>query len=383
MTSAIAISHGPALVGVFVSCMLYGSMVTQVYYYSTRFRSDPTWMRCFVYFLFIMDSISTIFAIWWIYDLVVNNFGNIAAFGVTNWLFIMDPMCIAIIATACQLFFARRVKILTGKVWLGALVAASSITCGLCTLGTVIGLTMVTSMAEFHRLDPIIYPWLVSSAFVDVMTALILTHHLRKHFGGFRRTEMLVNKLVRLTIANGLFTALSALMEFILFIASPNTGVHILFSFLIPKLYTNSVLSSLNQRPSESGSEVYTSSKSGPTVPPTNIQLRSTNMRRVRRLYGYHSTCFEFNASHTGCSRCTSQPRLENDGTNFSFTSLTWSLLSIPIHIKSLICHQSQAPIGTTLVLKTPMQRPFNVVFLFPALLELVTYYSDYSLLLS
>lgn len=91
------------------------------------------------------DSLNTLFSCWWIFDLTIMQFGNLAAFAVSNWskslvtfdllmcsttpwfLIIStalgaDPAMGGIIAFYCQAFFAWRLKVLTGNYWIAGAV---------------------------------------------------------------------------------------------------------------------------------------------------------------------------------------------------------------------------------------------------------------------
>ncbi|KAK0471567.1 hypothetical protein IW261DRAFT_835021 [Armillaria novae-zelandiae] len=250
MSSPIAITHGPALVGIFLACILYGIMLLQCFGFWTHFSKDRMWLKCYVGLLLLVDTLSTIFAMWWIYNLLVNNFANLNAFANADWLLAADPALVGITGTCCQLFFAWRIKVLTGKWWLTSIVTALSIISGLAAIGSGIAVSWVVKLAEFDKFQSVGCLWLATTAAVDILITAIMTLNLNQRRTGFRATDKLLNKIVRATVANGLLTTVFAVVELSLYVGKPETGLHIGFSFVLPKLYCNSVLSSLNARKS-------------------------------------------------------------------------------------------------------------------------------------
>ncbi|EKM59054.1 uncharacterized protein PHACADRAFT_249233 [Phanerochaete carnosa HHB-10118-sp] len=239
--------HGPSLIGIFLNLLLYGVVVTQVRSYYDSFPKDPTWMKIYVGVLLLADTLNSAFNMAWIYNVLVNHFGDMEALTEANWLFASEEAMAGIIAVMVQLFFAWRLKVLTKNRFVVAVVVCSSSVAGLCAIGTAIGITMKPHFSDFHVLNAVAIPWLVACTMSDVLIALALSLYLRKHKTGFAHTDTVVNKIVRSTVQNGLLTASFTVAHIVAFLASP-TGIHMIFNYTVVKLYTNSVISSLNSR---------------------------------------------------------------------------------------------------------------------------------------
>ncbi|KAH9933214.1 uncharacterized protein BXZ73DRAFT_77372 [Epithele typhae] len=164
-------------------------------------------------------------------------------------------MLTAIIGSLVQLFFAWRVKVLTNNTLAVVVIVACSIT----QLRTSIATRMMPEFVEFRRFKIIVFFWLIASAVADCLITFVLVGYLRRHKTGFGPTDDFVNKTIRLTAQTGLITAVWAIVDLVVFLASP-TGVHLIFNLSLSKLYTNSLMSSLNSR---SGWK-YGSNSSGP-----------------------------------------------------------------------------------------------------------------------
>ncbi|PCH39978.1 hypothetical protein WOLCODRAFT_150029 [Wolfiporia cocos MD-104 SS10] len=247
MLSPAAETYGPIFVGCVLNILLYGIMITQTFLYFTVYKRDKLWMKLFVGLLFLCDTLNCAFDIAFTYMPLVNGFGNIPGLNQATWVFGTDPAMTAIIALLVQMFFAWRVKILTGSVPATCFIMFCSF-CQWCGgLGTSIAVGMFPEFTHFQRFEVIVIIWLAFSAVADSAITAALVWHLRKHKTGFSQTDDIVNKIIRLTVQTGLVTALCAIIDLILFLASPS-GLHLIFNLPLSKLYTNSLMSSLNSR---------------------------------------------------------------------------------------------------------------------------------------
>ncbi|KAI0357470.1 hypothetical protein OH77DRAFT_1519383 [Trametes cingulata] len=287
MGSPAEVTYGPIFIGVVFNILLYGIMITQTYMYFQAFKRDRTWMRLFVFFLFICDTVNCAFDIAFLYIPLVNNFGNVEALNVATWVFATDPAMTAIIAILVQMFFAWRVKVLTSNWFAVCLIAFSSFAqfCG--GLGTAIAVGMIPEFVQFQRFQVIVIIWLAFSAVSDTLITASLVWHLRTHKTGMPATDDIINRIIRLTVQTGLITALCAIIDLVLFLVTP-TGLHLIFNLPLSKLYTNSLMSSLNSRQGwQYDTSHGVSQNKEPTVRgghgPRNVSvnvLRSDNARR-------------------------------------------------------------------------------------------------------
>ncbi|KAI0712519.1 hypothetical protein C8Q76DRAFT_488332 [Earliella scabrosa] len=289
-TPAVEI-YGPIFIGVVFNIALYGIMITQTYLYFNVYRRDKTWMKLLVFLLFFCDTLNCCFDIAFVYIPLVNNFGNNDAITRATWIFATDPFMTAFIAALVQLFFAWRVKVLTSNMFAVCVIVFCSIAqlCG--GLGTSIAVGMIPEFTQFQRFQVIVIVWLAFSAVADTLITAALVWHLRKNKTGMVFTDDIINKIIRLTVQTGLITALCAIIDLVLFLASP-TGLHLIFNLPLSKLYTNSLMSSLNSRQgwqydSSGGASQNVSQQHAGIQRPRNVNvnmLRSENGRRVSSL---------------------------------------------------------------------------------------------------
>ncbi|OCH90855.1 hypothetical protein OBBRIDRAFT_754219, partial [Obba rivulosa] len=247
MANPATIAHGPGLLGVILNIFFYGIMVTQTFLYYNTYRKDHLWMKLFVAGLVLADTINCVFDIWWIYDIVINHFGDFSALQTGNWVFATDPAMVGIIATGVQLFFAWRIKVLTRKNWVVAIVVVTAMGSIFGGIGTSIAIHFVPEFIEFQKFQVVVIVWLILAAVCDSTITISLTLHLRRHRTGFTATDHLLDKIIRITVQNGLITSIWAIGDLITYLATP-TGAHLAMNFPLAKLYTNALLSSLNAR---------------------------------------------------------------------------------------------------------------------------------------
>ncbi|KAF7770712.1 hypothetical protein Agabi119p4_6686 [Agaricus bisporus var. burnettii] len=229
--------HGPMLIGTVFNLLLFGVMIAQVYFYFTSYARDRLFLKLFVLALFVVDATNSVFNVVFIYVCLVLHFGDADYLKVTNWQFATGPTLTAVIALMVQLFFTWRVYVLTRNrllVVIVGLLALASAVCGCLTTWEVIA---IPQFARFQNFRGIVIVWLAAAACADIMITIILVWHLG--------SDMVVDRIIRLTVQTGLATSIVATVDLTLYLAS-TSGIHLLFNFALCKLYSNSLMSSLN-----------------------------------------------------------------------------------------------------------------------------------------
>ncbi|KAJ3996552.1 hypothetical protein F5050DRAFT_1807662 [Lentinula boryana] len=64
----------------------------------------------------------------------------------------------------------------------------------------------------------------------------------------YSSTSSALKKLIVISINNGIWTALFAILDLILYVAYPTTTLYLIFDFTMCSLYTNTLLANLNAR---------------------------------------------------------------------------------------------------------------------------------------
>lgn len=258
MSSALDTTFGATFIGVVIATFLYGILTLQTYTYWIRYVHDSTFDRTFVLALWVVDTLQLVFICYMQYYYTITNYFNPAAMQFNNWSFNMEVGLTAIITFMVQAYFARRAWYFTKRV--GSRFTTTRRTQ---MMGAVIGLTTLTGLGFglgsfvmtfiLGRFDKFIeYRWLVggwlgAAATCDIMIVYMLSTALMTQRTGFGRTDALIDKLLRYTINTGLLTSIIATVDLIAF-CTMNNLVHLAFNFVLGKLYTNTLLATLNAR---------------------------------------------------------------------------------------------------------------------------------------
>ncbi|KZP05245.1 hypothetical protein FIBSPDRAFT_877751 [Athelia psychrophila] len=241
------IALGPMLIGTLLDILLYGIMIAQVHTYFATFPKDRKWFKCLVLFLLVADTSNVLFDVIYVYQSLVVHFGDAPYLMTANWVFATDPAMTGIIASSVQFFFAWRIKVITDSTPATAFVGLGALIGLLGSIGTSIGVGIVPEFTEFVKFEAVVIVWLVSAVVTDVFIAFALSYYLQKRKTNFSTTDDVVNRIIRLTVQTGAITAVWAAIDLIVFLVD-NTGTHLIFNVPLSKLYSNSLMSSLNSR---------------------------------------------------------------------------------------------------------------------------------------
>ncbi|KAF9448801.1 hypothetical protein P691DRAFT_729110 [Macrolepiota fuliginosa MF-IS2] len=239
---------GPMLIGVFANTILYGILIVQSFIYYQAYKRDPTWIRYFVLYLFLLETLNTGFDIGMMYEPLVKRFGTERAVTIAPIMLDADPIVTVMISTPVQLFMAWRIQAINKSV----LITSSIVFFAICALvggiATTVSVTLIPEFARLQRFHGAVITWLASSAAGDVVITASLVWSLYRRKTGFKSTDDQISRIMRLTIQTGAITAVSAAADVLIFVLVPKTTLNFIWDFALSKLYTNSLLSTLNAR---------------------------------------------------------------------------------------------------------------------------------------
>ncbi|PBK78958.1 hypothetical protein ARMGADRAFT_1093617, partial [Armillaria gallica] len=230
---------GPQVVAYLLYWGLFGTLSVQLYLYYLAFPKDSKFTKYLVYGLYVVEFVQTIlvthdaFAVFWYGFGVLEPLTDVHF----NWLAV--PIMGAAAAFSGQCFYAYRIFILSRSRIVPTLI--------ICVSLTSVVAAIITGVDSFHANDITkindrktsisVGIWCGSSALCDIVIATCMTYYLTCNNTGFRRTQVLITKLIRLTIETGSLTAVVALVIFILFFAFPHQAFYGTPALIISKLY--------------------------------------------------------------------------------------------------------------------------------------------------
>ncbi|KIK50779.1 hypothetical protein GYMLUDRAFT_252678 [Collybiopsis luxurians FD-317 M1] len=276
------VAHGPLFIGFVFNVTLFGVLTGQVHHYFDTYRQDRTWMKGLVYLIYLMNIVNTVFMAEYLYNSLILHFDDPQYLTRANWVFSTDPAMTGIISFCVQAFFTWRVKVLTSSKWPALLILSLSLTSITGSLATAVNVTRHPVFTQFSVfkvksvfVSPVCHPdtppcrngcfcgyleqlsamFLLrssSSYICEILLPIVSVYYLtivgrRKHKTGFKTSDQLVDRIIRLTVQTGLITTVCAIVDAIMYLVDP-TGTHLIFNLPLAKLYSVTLLSSLNSR---------------------------------------------------------------------------------------------------------------------------------------
>ncbi|KAF5327782.1 hypothetical protein D9619_004755 [Psilocybe cf. subviscida] len=244
-----SLTLGPFLLGGCFNFMLYGVCVVQTFLYFQTYSRDPPRIRLLVVYLFVMETINSGCTIGLLYEPLVLHYGDQVSFEKRPVMLIADALVTVLISTPAQIFVAWRLKIVSRSSFIPIIIILLAIVSLVGGIKITASVIMTQDYGHFSSFTPTVIVWLASSAAADLLITSGLTWSLRtRNFVGMKETEDKVTRIMRLTIQTGFITMAFAIIDLAVYVARPNTTLNFIFDFALSKLYTNSLLSTLNAR---------------------------------------------------------------------------------------------------------------------------------------
>ncbi|KAK0226562.1 hypothetical protein IW262DRAFT_1491966 [Armillaria fumosa] len=267
---------GPLIVGYLLNWGLFGTLSIQLYLYYLAFPKDRRFVKILVYGIYIVEFVQTILVAHDAFAVFGYGFGDLEALtGMhSNWFIL--PITIEIAFFTAQVFYAYRIFILSRSRIVPAFIICASLTCTVATTFASIKLFQAGDVTKISDRETTISVGISvgGSALCDIVIALCMTYYLMRSNPVLRSTQILVTKIIRLTIETGSVTAIVALTTLILHFAFPHQTFYVTPALVTSKLYVNSIYMVLNSRIRiMGGRDTYTSS--------TDMEITSTMMRDI------------------------------------------------------------------------------------------------------
>ncbi|KAJ7258595.1 hypothetical protein C8J57DRAFT_1644536 [Mycena rebaudengoi] len=236
---------GPVFIGNILNWMFMGTLVMQLYTYYQNFPSDQLFIRILVYGLFLVDVAQTVILTFHGWFFTVSAWGNPATFHIIPW---SGPM----IPVLCGLD-SRRIWILTANRFLRSvaiLIVLVALTQSLA--GMISGLPLLKNSSPENQIRwyPGVWIWFAGSLVADVLITACMTYILAraKSRAFWATSETMLTTLINRIIQSGAVTSVCAAVDLALFAGIVDTNFHFVPSYILGKLYTNSLMLTLNLR---------------------------------------------------------------------------------------------------------------------------------------
>ncbi|VDC06020.1 unnamed protein product [Peniophora sp. CBMAI 1063] len=247
-------SLGPSLgaleIGVFMAFFLSGITAVQTFiYYQSDFRSDSHWIKVLIVFVLVVEIVHDGLVAGFIYNATINGFGDFASLELAPWA-LSSSIAVGSLAQApVQLFFAWRVYVMRRKhIWITAVSATASLLRVACSIAIAVLSQNRSIIVSIERYKWLVITTLASGAFVDVLNTTMLVYVLYRARGEISRSRKMVERLMLWSVETGLLTTMVSILGLILLFALPDTPAFLSVGMVFAKLYSNTLLASLNGR---------------------------------------------------------------------------------------------------------------------------------------
>ncbi|KAK0226535.1 hypothetical protein IW262DRAFT_1457764 [Armillaria fumosa] len=272
----IARVSGPLIVGYLLNWGLFGTLSIQLYLYYLAFPKDRQVVKSLVYGIYIVEMVQTILVAHDAFAVFGYGFGDLETLTAIHFNWLILSIMIAIAASVGQGFYAYRIFILSKSRIVPAFVICVSFTSTVASIIASVCTFQASDVTKLNDRETSIIGGISGAGYAlcDIIIALCMTYYLMRSSTGLRSTQILVAKLIRLTIETGSVTAIAALVAVILFVAFPHQFFYVTPAFVISKLYANTIYMVLNSRIRiMGGRDTYTSS--------TDMVITTTMMRDI------------------------------------------------------------------------------------------------------
>ncbi|KAK0463393.1 hypothetical protein IW261DRAFT_1347623, partial [Armillaria novae-zelandiae] len=273
------------IVGYLLNWGLFGTLSMQLYLYYLAFPKDKQFIKCLVYGIYVVEFVQTILVAYDAFAVFGYGFGDMDALTAIYFGWLIVPIMSGIVACVGQVFYAYRIFILSRSRIVPAFIICVSLTSFVAAIVAGVYAFQAGDITQLNDRNSSISGGILcgGSALCDIVIAICMTCYLMRSKTYFRRTHILVAKLIRLTIETGSVTAIVALVTMILFLAFPQKIFYVTPSLVVSKLYANSVYVALNSRIQiMGGRDTYTSY--------TDMEITTAMMRDIASTQGAQST---------------------------------------------------------------------------------------------
>ncbi|KAF4613083.1 hypothetical protein D9613_011093 [Agrocybe pediades] len=276
---------GPLLLGYFFNWSLFGVLSMQVYMYFLAFPNDPDLNRLLVLGTYLFEATQTFLLTQTAFHSFADGFGNLTFLDQIGTIWFSVPIMSGIVAFVAQVFYAYRISILAQS----KVMASFIMFLAFVQLGGAIATGVESKKAVLNSqfLGPKSYIttgiWNGGSAVCDAIIAICMTIYLKRRDTGMKQTQILLKKIIRLTIETGSLTAVIAILNFALALLPNHPTYYMTTAGMLGKLYSNSMMAVFNSR-MKVGNEANGVTSSGNNVSVSssshhhNVGLRARNM---------------------------------------------------------------------------------------------------------
>ncbi|KAL0569686.1 hypothetical protein V5O48_012273 [Marasmius crinis-equi] len=271
----LELTETPLFLGYIISFLLQGILIVQVFTYFLAFKTDRKYIKLIVWFVFVSEWVSTIIATAAACQslMVYEQLGWVPA----SILFkALSPLC-GLVVLIVHAFYCYRIFVLGARIVVPIVIFMLSI--GQCVMLIVAGFKSPLGIGKVAKLHDIVIDlsvpaWLSLTAASDCLIAITLIILLKRasRSSPTAAAKTRIQTVMMICIETGSITGLAALVELAFYAAFRQSFIHFALFYVLPKLYSNCMMATLNARLALPGRTLRESQDGGwespPEVPP-------------------------------------------------------------------------------------------------------------------
>ncbi|KAF5343072.1 hypothetical protein D9758_011159 [Tetrapyrgos nigripes] len=266
----IAKLTGPIFLGEIFNWGLFGALSVQTYVYYLAFPNDRWIPKGIVAAVYILELLQTVLSTKDGFIYFGSGWGNTIAFNQVGLLWFSIPVMTSLLSSMIQFFFAWRIWIISRSRYVPTIICIMSLTQLVGGLWAGINAAEIgewSHLQEENQAPTIIWlggmcPFFTvttksntetplskkGTAACDVLITTAMFYCLTTSRNGFRATNAILVKFIRLTVETGLISSTFAILDLTFFLVFKHDNYHLIPATCLSKFYSNSLLVLLNAR---------------------------------------------------------------------------------------------------------------------------------------
>ncbi|KAK0431978.1 hypothetical protein EV421DRAFT_1851419 [Armillaria borealis] len=246
---------GAIYLGATIAAVFYGITILQTAVYYKVNPNDPRIFRYTVAFLWILDTLHVALSTHALYFYLIESFGNYLDLLKVIWSFPLQLVFNMLVATCVQGLYAIRIWKLGRHFhvvlpYFIFLAVAATFGTGLYVIYDTYTLSSFLGISTIRTSIYAVFSTMVGADFA-ISGAMCYYLHRGKSMTNLSSTTRTIVRLMRVVVISGLLTSVCSLLTLVTYIVWPDTLIFMaLGTFILPKLYINSLLAMLNSRKS-------------------------------------------------------------------------------------------------------------------------------------
>ncbi|WWC94547.1 hypothetical protein V866_001393 [Kwoniella sp. B9012] len=244
----IGLYLGPVVLGFAFDAMLLGCIIQQLIWNAIWTPSDRLFNKIILYSVVMLSVATTVFNDCFFFHAFASGFGNwyrLIQLDYIRWFPILDCATVTLV----QIFYLERAFQLHNRdKWVPIIVLPFL----LASIGGAIGGTVMLSgipdAYDLVKTKPVFYTWIGGTLVVDLLITSIIFHKLIKSRTGWSDTDLMINKLITISVETQLPSLVVAIAFMVSYGLKPNAGLNVFFELFHPKVHVVGLLTVLNSR---------------------------------------------------------------------------------------------------------------------------------------